>query len=89
MIQIFTELGWVKTDNNGFIPLIYFGEGYLSIKISKLELHFLYSCKTYIISSGLEPVLIHTKKICLALYHIQFSTKIKTGFIHISAKSCL
>ena len=56
--------------------------------------YFLVFIGNLLISVGLEPVLIHKKKICLASYYIEFSTNIKctSGFSlahFISAESCL
>ena len=49
---------------------------------------FLVFIQNQLISGGIELVLIHTKKLCLASYHIQFSLsikmynyKIKTSFL--------
>ena len=33
--------------------------------------------RNWLISAGLEPVLIHTEKLCIASYYIKFSTNIK------------
>ena len=41
---------------------------------------FLVLIRNRLISGGLKPVLIHTKKTCLASYYIQFSTNIKMYF---------
>ena len=38
---------------------------------------FLVFIRNLLISSGLEPVIIHTKKLCLASYYNQFSKNIK------------
>ena len=52
----------------------------------KDQVIFILVCiRNRLISGGLEPVLIHAKKLCLASYYIQFSTNIHS----ISAEICL
>ncbi len=48
--------------------------------------YYLVCIRYRLISRRLEPVLIHTKKLCLASYYIQFSTNIK--IYHHKIKTC-
>ena len=41
------------------------------------RINFPVSFRNRLISSGLEPVLINTEKLCIASYYIKFSTNIK------------
>ena len=44
---------------------------------SKKRIKFPVSLRNRLISGGLEPVVSHTEKLCLASYYIQFSTNVK------------
>ena len=61
----------------GELSLGTYSGGTGSVTDKMVRIIFLLFIRNQLKSSGLEPVLIHTKKLCLASYYIQFSTDIK------------